>query len=130
MKNSKLLVSVGIALLSMLTLLPFQSSAHAVPKRAQRAEARRAKEAKEAQQAKDAKPERLLQVYTLKNSSAPALTKTLMPLFPGSAETRMVIVCDQRTNSIIARGPQAELEILQSLLIRLDEPMEPEKPKE
>lgn len=125
MKNYKLLVAVCIPLLASLTLLPLQSSAQAGPKRAQRAEARRAKEA---QEVKDAKPERPLQVYTLKNSNAPALTKTLMPLFPGSAETRMVIVCDERTNSIIARGPDDELKILQMLLVRLDEPTE-DKPK-
>ena len=119
MKKSTLLVSVLVVLAS-LTLLPMATTTQAAPKRARRAEAKKAIEAK---------PERSLRVFTLKNASATGVTKTILPLFQASAESRVVIVSDQRTNSIIARGLDAELKVLEALLIQLDEPVDTDKPK-
>lgn len=119
MKNHRLL----IALLASLTMLPMfiSAPAQAAPKKG----ARKA----EAKKAIEAKPERSLRVFVLKNAGAAALTKTILPLFQGSEDSRIVIVSDVRTNSVIARGSDAEMKVLEALLIQLDEPVDTDKPK-
>ena len=60
-----------------------------------------------------------IKVFSLVNSDAELLTQTMQPLFAKTSDT--LIVYDKRTNSIIARGAESELAILEALLRRLDE---------
>ena len=60
-----------------------------------------------------------IQVYSLKNAVAEEMVTTLSPLFAWDPTT--IIVFDGRTNSVIARGSESELQILEALLLRFDE---------
>ena len=74
-------------------------------------------------------PELGLKIISLVNADALSLTITMQPLFQNHSELPVVIVSDQRTNSIIARGPVSELKVLEALLIRLDESPTAERAK-
>jgi type II secretory pathway component GspD/PulD (secretin) len=68
-----------------------------------------------------------VKVFQLLNADAKSLTQTLQPIFRSSPELQVITVFDERTNTIIARGPDAELQILEVLLKRLDEPTDGDK---
>lgn len=63
-----------------------------------------------------------LKVFSLRHSDAAELVQTITPLFNMDSATRVVTVFDKRTNTIIARGPKSELEVLELVLERLDQP--------
>ncbi|MGN6136143.1 MAG: secretin N-terminal domain-containing protein [Aureliella sp.] len=63
-----------------------------------------------------------LKLFSLKHAEAETLTQTVQPLFENTSESPMIMVFDKRTNTIIARGPASELQILEVVLMRLDEP--------
>ena len=63
-----------------------------------------------------------LKIFDLAHADASDLIQTINPLFSIDANARVVAVCDKRTNTIIARGPDSELELLEVVLKRLDEP--------
>jgi|SRR5215469_4648595 len=73
--------------------------------------------------------ERQIKVFTLLNADVERLTKAIQPLFADAGAPPTVIVCDNRTNSIIARGRTSELVILEALVLRLDEAPNRELPK-
>jgi type II secretory pathway component GspD/PulD (secretin) len=70
---------------------------------------------------KEDKVGRELKIFSLQNADAEALTQTVLPLFVNVEKPPTVIVFDERTNTIIARGPESELQILEAVLLRLDE---------
>src|SRR5262249_4356837 len=57
-------------------------------------------------------------IFRLKNADAHAMNQVLGSILQGKG---LRIVADQRTNSIIATGNEADLVILEALLNRLDE---------
>lgn len=63
-----------------------------------------------------------LKVFNVKNAIAEQLTSTIRPLFNPGPDSTTVIVFDKRTNTVIARGSESELSILEVVLLRLDEP--------
>ncbi len=63
-----------------------------------------------------------LKVFDIAHADAAELIQTINPLFNIDSNARVVAVCDKRTNTIIARGPDSELELLEVVLGRLDEP--------
>ncbi|HEY1187282.1 MAG TPA: sigma-70 family RNA polymerase sigma factor [Gemmata sp.] len=73
--------------------------------------------------AKAAKSNALLNVFNLKNSSAEEMVTVLKKLYPNAEMT-----ADPRTNTIIARGDEKNIEELRLLIARLDS-LESVKPK-
>ena len=74
----------------------------------------------DATQAQGADPSKdAIKVFSLVNSDAELLTQTMQPLFVKTSDT--LIVYDKRTNSVIAKGAESELAILEALLLRIDE---------
>jgi len=65
------------------------------------------------------KPGPKIQVWPLENARAEEMVTTLSPLFAWDPTT--IIVFDGRTNSVVARGSESELQILEALLLRFDE---------
>ena len=66
-----------------------------------------------------------LKIFDIKHADAEQLSSTIRPLFVPRPESTTTIVFDQRTNTIIARGAESELELLEVILLRLDEPVAP-----
>jgi hypothetical protein len=64
---------------------------------------------------------RPLKIFALRNADAEGLTKALQPLFADAGAPPTVIVFDKRSNTIIARGRESELTILEAILLTLDE---------
>lgn len=62
-----------------------------------------------------------LKIFNVKHAEAEQLSSTIRPLFVPRPDSTTVIVFDKRTNTIIARGPESELSILEVVLLRLDE---------
>lgn len=72
---------------------------------------------------KDAKPEGSdFRIFRLKNANAIQVSRLLVELLGTNRESKSLrIVADQATNSIIVAGKQADQDIIEALLIRLDE---------
>ena len=70
---------------------------------------------------KEDKDGRQLKIFSVQNADAEALTQTVLPLFVNVGKLPTAIVFDKRTNTIVARGSESELQILEALLLRLDE---------
>jgi len=63
-----------------------------------------------------------LKIFNVKNADAEQLSTTIRPLFIPRPDSTTVIVFDKPTNTVIARGPESELSILEVVLLRLDVP--------
>ena len=63
-----------------------------------------------------------LKIFNVKHAEAEQLSTTIRPLFCPRPDSTTVIVFDKRTNTVIARGPESELSILEVVLLRLDVP--------
>jgi Bacterial type II/III secretion system short domain len=64
-----------------------------------------------------------LKIFNVKHADAEQLSSTIRPLFIPRPEATTIIVFDKRTNTVIARGPESELSVLELVLLRLDEPV-------
>lgn len=62
-----------------------------------------------------------IKIFTLRNLLATDAERTITQLFARDVHS---IAADERTNSLIVRGPAAELNIIYHILTRLDEPAE------
>lgn len=84
-----------------------------------------------------------IKIFTLTHADAAAIAETVRPLFAtgdaravfGGRGGRIVtaavtIAVDQRTNTLIARGPEEELATLEAILMRLDRETEPREREE
>ena len=74
------------------------------------------------QKGMNASGETQLRIFEVKHADAEQLSSTIRPLFIPRPDSTTVIVFDKRTNTVIARGTESELSILEVVLLRLDEP--------
>jgi len=74
------------------------------------------------QKAINSSVETQLKIFDVKHADAEQLSSTIRPLFIPRPDSTTVIVFDKRTNTVIARGTESELSILEVVLMRLDEP--------